>query len=339
MSDTGRIVCFSSFDEDNGKTIRLKGRSTEYAMTGIISDRKCIFDNVPTRERYNIQIPGTYTREVVIPAQEEGEEDTIQTVTEETIEFDHDIILTSDGYAEVQVGLNIKTFQGIKNIVNAGLHTKYLRIGMEVPMTLLDGSNHPMVVAAFDHDPLYPQQVIFVSKYALQYDIQFNTIDNITGGWNNMSMCRALNGGRFWSLLPDDVKPYISERFFETAPAAADNLAWSCSKIWIPRQREVHITRYNSLTSEDSKTLQFPYFLKVENRIKALKAQGQVSWWWTCSVYRNASGATHYVVYVADTGAIADTNPANKGGAVPCFHIIPDGAEPNGIVLGEKVVN
>ena len=330
MAETGRLVIYSHFHDDDGKTVIVTGTSTNYNQSKPISNLNAVFE-VPTREKYKVEVFTKVYEETVIPPENEGEEEQTVTTVKDVKEFEETVIMTDGGYAELEVGMNKTTWKGVKRIVNAKLQTKYMRIGDEVDLTLLDNTHFPMILAAINHDERYPNQLIFVSKYLLPEYRVYSSTENTLGGWNAVVLCRDLNGGRFYSILPDEVKEVISDRIFECAVGGVDKHLLAHSKIWIPRAREVNMDRLNSLASEDNIVVQWPLFCNPVYKTATLGETGTAASWWTCSTFYNSTNETYRPSYVNNVGNLVARINANNAevGVRLCFHIIPDGDELN----------
>ena len=261
-----------------------------------------------------------YRRDLV--ASEETE-----TVIEEVKEFEGNVIINYGEYASKNVGMNINTFDGIKRIVNAHLEEEYLTVGHEVDMTLLDGTHHPMIVAAINHDMNYPHQVIFVSKYLLPVVRKLNNPGHIPGAYETSTLSAELNGGVFFNILPKVVREAISPRkFLITANVSSgDYTLQICDKnIWMPREKEILIKRTGSNAFED-KITQFPLFTREGQTVKKLGESGGNNAWMT-STMQCAGSYWNYLMAISNAGLIYNNAvaPQTDCGVLPCFHIIAD---------------
>ena len=316
----GRLVCTSEFNEDNGKLVKVESFTTDYVTTTRITNRLAVFD-VTTPEKYKVSVISTVTEEI------NGEP-----VTRDVVEFEKYYVVNDGQYVEVQVGLDVYSWTGLKRIVNAHLETEFvesgkLPIGHEVDLTLLDGTHHPMLLAAVNHDTkYYPHQLIFVSKYLLPELRAMNLTRTMVGGWNDMNLCRELNSARFYTLLPDDCKNAISERKFYTGAGGSDNIVESEAKIWIPRIYEIIGQAYGGLYKEFAQCEIFPIFSDKSARVKKLGETGTASVWLTATNRANGNypQITIHVDAAGNHATDAYWPETVSFGILPCFHIIAD---------------
>ena len=330
MSEFGRLVCTSIFNDDNGKTVNVTGTSTSFSAVGTITDGKYVVE-VPTREKYKVEVIGEIERQfLVTPADPEDPEsvDVYETRTEEVTEFTGYAVMTDGGYAEIEVGLDPKDWRGIKNIVRAHLEMDYFKIGDEVDLELLDKTHHPMVVAAINHadDAEYhPHQVIFVSKYCLAEARPFNYVREFNAPADKSSVLWDLNHGRFWSLLPDDVKAVISPRRIQVAAGhySSAGLTEITPKIWLPKYGELWHVKIGGNGVEFDATTQFGLFTTNGARARATAANPtQNVQWWTQSPRQDGNYPMERVVVdVYGSATVSTQVPEYLNYVLPCFHV------------------
>lgn len=290
-----RLVCKSTVEEDEGKTIRIDNGTTAY--TGKFgSDLKCVFD-VPGKESYKIQVINT------------------SGVTE----YDTEVDLNWGDYKVIECGLTTKNWRGIKNIIDAHLEQKYFAVGDEFEVQLTTGETMYYRVAAINHDASH--QVIFEPHYGMQTARQMNSSNTNAGGWNSCAMRTYLNDVYF-KLLPSELQNVITERSFKTSVGSqSSSLQVANDKIWLPREYEIFGGTSYAASTEHSTggAEQFPIYADAANRVKTYGKTGSTANWWLsspsvsvssdfCRV--NASGAANY------------SNASGAHAACPCFQIV-----------------
>ncbi len=289
-----KLVCKSTVDEDEGKTITVTDGTTGY--TGKFnSNLECSFD-LPGKAAYKITVSNTSG----------------------TTEFTTTIFLSNGEYKEIEVGLNTTTWTGLKNIVEAHLETTYCNIGDEITVTLNTKEVMTYRIAAINHDQSH--QLIFEPRYCLETARQMNPSNTNVGGWNACTGREWLNGV-FYNSLPDELKAVITERTFKTSIGNQGTaLQESTDKIWLPKEWEVFgSTTYAASSEHTADTAQFPIYAVASNRVKTYGKSGGSAIWWLSSPY--ASYATAFC-YVNTSGAAYADNASNAYGLAPCFQIV-----------------
>ena len=298
----GKIVAVSSATADNGKTVRVTGVYTGKVKTGTMTNGKAEF-SLASKEKYKIELINTSGSDPV---------------TEYTAYAD----LEAGGFREVNVGMDVATWQGLKNIVNAHLANEMVTIGHTMNVQLSSGELYPMEVYAVNHDPAYPHQIIIGGVNAMETGAGMNNSDTNAGGWNSCIRRGELNAGGFYTLLPDEVKAVISARKFKTSAGSQQNtLQESSDLIWLPREKEIFGTRTYAASAEDAEASQFAIFATAAKRIKTMGTNGAATYWWLSSP--SVSYSTYFCGVYA-SGAAGYNNASYANGLVPCFHIIAD---------------
>lgn len=295
--DYARLVCKSTIEEDEGKTVVVDNGTTAY--TGKFdASLKVVFD-LPGKETYTIKVTDT------------------SGVTEYVTTVD----LNWGDYRVEEVGLSTKNWRGIKNIINAHLESKYFNIGDEIQVALSTGETLYARVAAINHDAAH--QVIFESHYCLETGRGMNSSNTNSGGWNSCAMRTYLNDV-FFKLLPDELQNVISQRSFKTSVGnQSSSLQSAEDKIWLPREYEVFGAVSYAASTEHStgKAEQFAIYATASNRVKTYGKSGSTAYWWLSSPYVSDSA---YFCAVCASGSANGSYAGSAFGVCPCFQILAD---------------
>lgn len=290
-ANSARLVCKSTVEEDEGKTVIVNDGTNAYTKT-FGSDLTCIFD-IPGRQSYTITVKNSAG------------------VTEFTGSAD----LNWGDYKVVEVGLNNQTWQGFQNIVNAGLGQKYVNVGDEMEVTLTTGETVIFRVANVE-----AKKLIWEARYALAATRQMNSSQTNSGGWNSCAMRSWLNS-TFYNSLPDDLRGLIATHETKASVGSqSSSLQTASDKIWLPREYEVFGSTTYAASSEHTAggAEQFAIYADASNRIKTLGKTGATSVWWLASPI---VGNSSYFCYVSTSGSANGNYASNTCGVVPCFEI------------------
>ena len=212
-------------------------------------------------------------------------------------------------------------FAYVQAILNSGLESSMLSVGMEMPEITVSGEPMQWVIGAINHDQQH--QVIFVPKWCLSTTRKMYSTNTNVGGWNSSDLRTWLNGD-FYNSLPNTVKPYIADRTFQTSEGnTSTTLQSATDKIWLPREFELFgATTYAAATEHtDGGAEQFPIFSVADNRIKTTGQEGSAYDWWESSPC--ASTANDFC-NVNRSGAANYNGASATNGVAPCFHMLPN---------------
>ena len=289
-----KLVCKSTVEEDIGKTITVTDGTSAWSGQ-FKSNLEAVFE-LPGKNAYKITVFNAGVEE-----------------------FKQTVFLSAGEYMEVEVGLNTKTWTGLRNIVNAHLETKYCAIGDQITVALNTTEMMTYRIAAINHDQSH--QLIFEPRYCLEVSRQMNPTNTNVGGWNSCTMREWLNGP-FLNSLPDELRAVITERTFKTSIGNQSSALQSATdKIWLPREWEVFGTRTHAADSEHTgdNTGQFPIYATESNRVKTYGTSGGSANWWLSSPH--VGYAANFCIVTA-AGAANVNGASYSYGVAPCFQIV-----------------
>lgn len=294
LSFNSKLVCRSSIEEDAGKLVTVSDGTNAWSKN-LSSNLEAAFD-LPGKARYTITVSSSGI-----------------------VEFTKKVDLSAGEYMEVEVGLNTKTWTGLKNILNAHLEGTYCTIGDEIVETLNTGEQLVYRIAAIDHDA--DHQLIFETRYCMETARQMNPTDTNAGGWNACTLREWLNGS-FYNSLSEELKSVITERTFKSSIGSQQTALQSATdKIWLPREWEIFGTTTYAAATEHSQggAAQFPIYAVAANRVKTFGKNGGSAHWWLSSP--SASNSTSFC-HVYTSGGAGSYDASHARGVVPCFQIV-----------------
>lgn len=294
LSLSSRLMCRSSVPEDEGNLVTVSDGVNVWSKN-INANLEAAFD-IPGKARYTITV-----------------------ARGEVVEFTKKVDVGAGDYLDIEVGLDKKTWKGLKNILNAHLESTYCTVGDEIVETLGTGEKVTFRIAAINHDSAH--QLIFESKHCLEAARPMNGSNTNAGGWNQTAMREWLNRS-FYSYLSDELKAVISERIKKRSSGSQNTALLSAAdRIWLPMEWEAFGTKTYAAETEYSQggVAQFPIYATAANRIKTLGVNGAVTRWWLSSPH--VGNSTDFC-YVTTDGTPNGTNGAGSAyGVTPCFQI------------------
>lgn len=293
LSFNSKLVCRSSVANDEGNLVTVSDGVNAWSKN-LNANLEAVFE-LPGKARYTI----TASRNGVT-------------------EFTKNVDLGAGEYLDIEVGINKKTWKGLKNILNAHLERTYCVIGDEIIETLGTGEQVTFRLAAINHDSAH--QLIFEPKYCLQTPRQMNPSDTNAGGWGSCALRTWLNGS-FYSYLSDELKAVISERIKKRSSGSQSTaLSSAADKIWLPMEWEVFGSRTYAADTEYSQggVAQFPIYATAANRVKTYGKNGAAAYWWLSSP--GVSTSTSFCLVTTD-GTPGGNYASVSNGVTPCFQI------------------
>lgn len=279
-----RIMCTTSDSSANGKTVVVTA-SGGSSKSGVVADGKVEF-LVPPRDHYTVKL-----------------------MDGDAIKRQHEL---DCGYGEcitVDIGYDVNSPLGIKEIVNKGLEAQYFKAGDQI-MFKEGQTNVAYDVLHVDYfHSRHGHNVIF-GRHAIHSNNRFawNVTDDIT----NSVAYKFLNNSLFNSYS-EDLRNSISVYTQSRASTSNGGVKTTVSKIWLPNGTNVV---QNEAQETQKGEYQFDYFKSLANRIK------NSSRWWLSS--GETSTSSSYFRFVETTGSMNYADSGSEYGIVPCFMIAAD---------------
>lgn len=209
-------------------------------------------------------------------------------------------------------------FAYVQAILNSGLESSMLSVGMEMPEITVSGEPMQWVIGNISSG-----EVIFIPKWCLATIRAMNAALTNVGGWNSSALRTWLNGD-FYNSLPSSVKPFIADRTFQTSEGnQSTSLQSATDKIWLPREYEVFGATTHAAATEytDGNAEQFTIFDTSTNRIKNEGKSGAACDWWCSSPF--VSSSTGFCIVYAN-GNAGGSGASVANGVLPCFRMVPN---------------
>ena len=293
----GKLVCTSTTTADNGKTVTVTdGKKT---WTGVMTNGTCVF-TLPTKQKYTIKL-----------------------LNGNVVEYETETIFGFGEYKEVEVGMDKKSWKGLKAIVNAGLETEMLAVGDQISATVAGEEQVFDIVHINYKHSVYGRNIILAKHTMLSSTMQFNTTKTNVGGYAASIIAKYLDDS-YYNSLPSDMKSAITQMAFKANAGNGQYVLQNEEhKIWLPLEYNILGKCTYSWTGEVEQggAEQFAYFATPANRIKTQGNTGSVYLWWSSSP---RSGSVDAFSIISTVGEADFGYGMGTYGVCPFFMIAAD---------------
>lgn len=295
----GKLICTSTTTADNGKTVSVTdGKKT---WTGVMTNGVCTFI-LPAKQKYTVKL-----------------------LNGGTVEYETEVIFGFGDCKELEVGMDKKSWKGLKAILNAGLESEMLAVGDRISATVAGEEQVFDIVHINYRSDVYGRNIILgkhdcLSEVKQMHPTSTNYMPNAP-----FALEKYLNND-YYDSLPSDVKSVISTMQYKTGIGGGqNNLYEQEQKIWLPLEHNVFGSSIYAAAKESSEggATQFSYYVTDAKRIKHIGTDGAATPWILGSpFYKNGTGFCGvYSSGVAMTNGIDATTPY---GVCPHFMIAAD---------------